>query len=496
MVQHFKKLGKNILIYGLADTVNKLLAIFLVPLFTHYLTPAQYGVAGILSVTTTLISSLCDMGLTSGMARYYHEENEGNKKKLVSTAQIAMFSLSLILAAVAIIFSAQLSNLLFKSPDFRYIVILNFMTVPLTVAISAPMMRLRLEERAKVYSFINMARVITGLIFNITLIVFLKRGLNGLFEGPFLQALTFALVFLVYSIWTKTVGFSKPMFLKMFAIGFPLIFAGMFFWVINWADRFILARISDLTNTGLYTLGYALGMAIMLPVGAFTTAWVPFYLSISKEKNAKEIYALVMTYYSLIIVFFILILSVFSRDYFYFFTPENYHSAYIIIPVISLAYAIGGAFSIAASASFLAKRTVLDLIAESTAVVLNIGLMFILIPTFGRMGAAWATLVAYISLPVIIIFLTRKIFPIKYDYLRILRVVLIGLLIYFICEKVYQPNLINLLWRFLVILSYPIILFLTGFFQHTEIIKIKAILNKIFRKKDIEEEFNQPIQRD
>lgn len=482
MVKHFKRLGKHVLVYGLADMVNKLLAIFLIPIFTRYLTPAEYGISGVLLVTTTLVTSFCDLGLTSGMARFFHAESEENRKKLASTAQIAMVCLSLLMAVIAIIFAPQLSNLLFKSSNYQYIIIINFITIPLTVFISAPLMRLRLAEKAKLYSFINISKVLIGLILNITLIVFLKRGLNGLFEGPFITALIFAVIIGFYSIGKQGLYFSSKFFRSMFAIGFPFIFAGMFFWVINWADRFILARLSNLTEVGLYTLGYSVGMAIMLPVGAFNTAWAPFYLSIAKEKNAKEIYALVMTYYFVIIAFCVLVLSVFSRDYFYFFTPENFHSAYIVIPVISLAYAIFGIFSVTVSAAFLSNKTILSLVAELIAVIVNVGLMFLLIPMFGRMGAAWATLAAYFTLPVMMIFLTRKIYPVKYDYQRLLQILVVTLGLYFVSQTIYQPTVWNIILRLAILLTYPIFFLLLGFFRPDEIKALKSFKAKIFRK--------------
>lgn len=474
MINQFKRLLNQILIYGLGDTINKLAAILLVPLFTRYLTPAEYGVAGILTVANSLLISLCDLGMSSGLVRYFHEEDEDKRYKLINTAQIVLVSLTLVLALVAWPFAPQISNLFFKSPDYAYMVSLNFFTIPLTVSVTAIMVSWRLSEKAKRYASINASRVITGFIINIVLIVFLHRGVKGLFEGPLINAAIYSLVILAFNLKLNKLHFSQEYFKKMFTFGFPFVFSGVFLWIVNWADRFLLSRLTNLTEVGLYGLGYALGMAIMLPVGAFNSAWTAFYMSIAKEENAKKIYSLILTYYFLIIIFFVLILGIFSRDYFYFFTPAVYHGAYIVVPVIALAYAFNGSFLITAIASFLSKKTYFDPIIEFIAAGINIGLMFLLIPMVGRMGAAWATLAAYVALPVMIVILTYRFYPVKYEYWRILQIFIIGLIVYYLAQLLYTPSVANILIRVGLLLIYPIGLFVTGFFSKEE---VKTLMN-------------------
>lgn len=484
MLKQFKRLLNQIIIYGLGDSINKLAAILLVPVFTRYLSPAEYGVAGILIVANSLLIGFCDLGMSSGLLRYFKEEDEDKRHKLINTAQIVLVGLTLAVAFICLPFTAQISQLFFKSPDYSYLVALNLFTIPLTVSVSAVTLSWRMAEKAKLYATVNTSRVITGFIINIVLIVFLHRGVKGLFEGPLLNAAIYSIGILFFNLQISKLRFSKEHFQKMFVFGFPFVFSGIFLWIVNWADRFILSRLTNLTEVGLYGLGYSLGMAVMLPVGAFNSAWTAFYMSIAKEENAKKIYSLILTYYFLIIIFFVLVISIFSRDYFYFFTPEIYHGAYIVVPIIALAYTFNGSFSITAIASFLAKKTYLDPIIELVAAVINIGLMFILIPTMGRMGAAWATLAAYVALPIMIVVLTYRFYKIKYEYFRILQILIIGFGVYYLTQLIYQPTLANVLMRTGIILLYPIILYITGFFKAEE---IKVLLDMKKRPQSVED---------
>lgn len=487
MFAHFKRLANQVLYYGLGDTINRLVAVLILPVFTRFLSPADYGVASLLTVTNALIVSFTDFGLHQSIIRFYREESPAKQKQLIATAQFAMVMSTLIIALIAWPFASQISQLFFKTPAYAYIVTLNFFTIPLTKLITAPMVRFRVEEKAKFYAFLSVAQIVTMIGLNFLFIVGLKHGVNGLFEGPFISAAIFALGIGVYSIIQNGLKFSYPLFSKMFTFGAPLILNSVSMWIINWADRFILAKIASLAEVGLYTLGYSIGMAITLPVNAFVTAWSPFYMRIAKDTNAPKIYATVFTYYSAVIGFFVILVSVFGRDYFNFFTQAKFHGAAIVIPAIALAYALRGNFSIVAAAAYLKQKTYLVTVIEVIAMILNVALVFILVKYFGRIGAAWATLISFAVLPIGMHFLTRKIFPIKYEFKRILQIIFIGLIIYGATQLIYQPTLVNVLIRLGIVLCYPLAFFALGFFEPSELATIIKIKNRFFKIKTIDD---------
>ncbi len=484
MFDLFKRFGGQVIIYGFGDAINKILMILTVPLFSRYLTPAEYGVAGVLAVTTALLLGLGDLGLTNGIFRFFYDEKEPRRSHLIVTTQIATVAITSAIALLSLIFSHQLSSLFFKSPDYNYVVVLSFFTIPFQMAVQPPLIRLKIEEKVRRYTVLALLRVIASVALSAFLIIGLGRGLNGFFEGPLIAAIIFAIYILLSSLKDQKIFFSRELFRKMFFFGSPYIFSAISIWVINWADRFVLTRLSNLTEVGLYTLGYTVGMAVMLPIGAFQSAWNPFFMSISKKPDAKEIYCLVFTYFFLIISFFVLFVAVFARDFFYFFTPASYHDAFNVVPVVSLAYILNGAFAIITIGSFLAKKPILDMITELIGVVINLVLLFVLIPYFGRMGAAWATLGAYLALPVIMLFLLRKVYPIKYDFQRVIRIALVGFGLYFACKFIWQPSILNLLWRMLIILSYPLFLFVLGFFKEGELKRFQIIKNRIWKRNE------------
>lgn len=474
MIRYFNRLLGQIFYYGVGDAATKFIAVLILPLFSRYLTPADFGVASIITLSTALISSLADLGLSVSTYRFYYDEKDKSKLRLISTAQIFTTLVTILMAAIAIIFSQSLSQVFFKTSEYSYIIILAFLSIPLSNLIVAPLNRLKLENKAKIYANIQIIKAVTDIIFKVILIIFLKRGLAGLFEGQIINASIYAAIFLIYTFRTTGFGFSYSFLKKMLCFGLPFAFSPIFFWVLNWVDRLILSRLTNMTEVGLYTLGYNIGMAIMLPVGAFTTAWPAFYMSVVKDKQLKRFFSLVLTYFSLIIGYFILLIIIFSRDYFYFFMPPEFHSAYTVVPFIAFSYLFLGYYSIMITGTYLKRKTFYIFMTEITAMMINLGLLFLLVPSWGRIGAAWATLLSYLTLPIIIYIFTYKIFPIKYEYKRLFQILIAILVIFWLNQLLYSPTVWNLFLRLFLSLLYPLILLLMGFFGKTEMRLLKS----------------------
>lgn len=482
MISYFKHLLGQIFFYGIGDAVAKSIVILILPFFTRYLTPADYGIAAILTVSTVLVSGIADLGLSVSTYRFFYEGRKKHKKVL-STAMLSQMILTTIITIAVVFFSKDISVLFFKTSNFSYIISIAFLSIPLNEASTTPLNYFRLQGKARLCTSFKVAKALTDVGLKVVFVILLGRGVEGLFEAQLINATLYALFFIVYSAKNIGFGYSFRYLKQMVGFGLPFAFSTIFFWVLNWADRFILGRLTNMTEVGLYTLGYTLGMAIMLPVGAFNTAWPAFYMTVAKDPRKKKFFSLVLTYFSLVIGYFILLITIFSRDYFIFFTPKEFHGAYIIVPFIVISYAFLGHYSIMITGTYLKKKTRYIFLTELLAVIINIGLMFILVPHYGRIGAALATAISYGCLLVFIYFFTFKIFPVRYEYKRLGQIFVVVGVIFWISQNIYAPNILNLILRLLLTLSYPLILFVLGFFAEGELNLIKNFLLKKFKRE-------------
>ncbi len=113
--------------------------------------------------------------------------------------------------------------------------------------------------------------------------------------------------------------------------------------VIQIVDRPILNSLTDESTVGIYSQNYKLGIFMMLFVSMFQYAWQPFFLNNAKEKNAKELFAKVLTYFVLVGSIVLVLLSFFIDDLVKIKILTELSSSGIlerlnIIPVILLAY--------------------------------------------------------------------------------------------------------------------------------------------------------------
>jgi O-antigen/teichoic acid export membrane protein len=216
----------------------------------------------------------------------------------------------------------------------------------------------------------------------------------------------------------------------------------------------------------------------VLIIGPFTTAWAPFLWSVSKKDNAKEIYSKILTYFFLVSMFVALGLSSLSKEVITIMTTSSYHDAYLIVPIIALSYVLYGCYFILFVGINLKKKTKYQPFIVGFGAIINLILNFLFIPKYGMYGAAIATLISYLTLPITTHFISKKIYPIEYEWIRLIKIFLISLFIFIICLLISIDSVIisGFIKTILIIVSYPSLLYIFRFFRKDEKEKIKQLI--------------------
>jgi O-antigen/teichoic acid export membrane protein len=214
--------------------------------------------------------------------------------------------------------------------------------------------------------------------------------------------------------------FKIKLFSPLVRIGFPSIFGLFAFLIIDYADRQMIERILGLTSLGIYSVGYSLGMVMLVAVGAFATAWSPFFASyINKPEEAREVFGRALTYYvfgfgTLLVIYF-----AFSKILVSVLMASLFHDAFTIVGLVAAAYMLKGMYLILVPGLYFAEKLYKLSVIEWVAAFVNIGLNIWLIPIFGIVGAALATFVSYLTLPVLAWGAARKYLQVDYEWARV-----------------------------------------------------------------------------
>jgi O-antigen/teichoic acid export membrane protein len=479
---HLLRLSKHSIIYGLGVVVSQVIGFFLIPLYTRYLTPAGYGTLEIFNTTLTVLGVIFVMGLSTAIFRsYYLHDDENKKKTVVSTAYLFLTATSALLTLLLISVAGSFSSLFFHSSEYAFYFRIIFLTLFCNTGIMIGLSVFRAREEPARYIMVTIAQVMLSLGLNITFVIALHKGVLGILEGNLITAASVYLVLLASIIRRAGFGFSSEELKRMLAFGLPLVPSGLSMWVLTLSDRYFLQFLSTPTELGLYSLGYKFGLVISgLLVGPLQLAFLPFTFSIAKEKNAREVYSRVFTYFMLIAVFAALVLSVLSREVLAIMATPAFHNAYKVIPLIALSYVLYGCYFVLMVGINLHAKTKYLAVFVVAAAILNLGLNYALIPHYGMMGAAVATLISYVSLPISSYLLSQRYYSVKYEWGRVAKIcIAFGVIFAGSLFIPHQSGVVTGVYKLLTIFAYPILLYILGFYHHEEIQKTKQIFKTV-----------------
>jgi len=461
MFSDIRRLGKHASIYTIGNLLTKLAGFLLLPLYTSYLTPADYGTLELLLLAAPIISTALGAGLSQATVRlFYDSEEKTYRKKLVATALYTSFIGSAIGCFILISLSDFFSNFFFKDNLHQDFFILVFYALFFELCMEVPLSFIRVMERSIFFVTVSLMRLLLAISLNVMFLVYLDTGLVGILYSDVITAL-FAAILLV---WTtvRYCGFhySLSLLKDLFVYGFPLIFVGYGMIALSLVDRYLLSIHVDLTALGIYSLG--LKFATLLTIVVVTPFWRsygPFRFSIMKQDNAKQIYARVFTYYIIVSCWAALGLSLLGREVVFIMTDELFWDAYKIIPYLSVGLIFYGTYYMVQTGIYINKKTkYIGYIMNSVALV-KIAIAWWLIKEWGVYGAGVSSIIGFLLLSIITYVVAQKIYPISYEWWRVVKVILLMSIAYIAGVSLEDYNLwIVVLIKLMILMAIPVII--------------------------------------
>ncbi len=431
MLKDLKALGKESLIYGLSTVGARLLNFLLLPFYTHYLTPADYGVSAALFSYIAFFNILFQHGMDQAYMRYY-----GEREKSLPSAFYGVAAVSFVLAALMFAFPSALAGAARIGAANRHLVVYSAVILFFD-ALSAPLFAdLRMSHRPLRYALLRVLTVALNVGLNLLLIIRLGRGVNGIFEANIYSSV-FALILVLASTYGPLLKpcFDPALYRRMLSFALPLVPAGLGSMAVQVIDRPILLRLADETTVGIYQANYRLGIFMMLIVSMFDQAWRPFFIERSARQDAPALFARVLTFFTIGSSWLALALSFFIADAvkLMVFGRPLIHPAYWgglgLVPVVLWAYVFNGLYINFLAPVIIARRTGYIMGATILGAAVNVGANFLLIPVYGMLGAAWATFAAYACMALFMHLSGRGLYDVPYEWGRVLSAAGLGALL-------------------------------------------------------------------
>ncbi len=456
-MNYLKKLAGQTAIYGLSSVIGRLLNYLLVPLYTRYFLPEEYGIVTEVYAYVAFIIIILTYGFETAFFRF--SKKEKNIKSVYSTALISLIISSFAFILLMFYASSSIANFLGYGIESRFIQWFALI-VGLDAISSISFAKLRQEEKAIRFTTIKLLSIVINICLNLYFVIYKEFGIEYIFISNLISsAITIAC--LIPEMLKAQLKFDRVLWKKMMIYALPLVFAGLAGMVNEAIDRILLKHLLTNPQTAVYELGlygafYKLSIIMILFIQTFRFAAEPFFFSQYSQHGNRKVYADVMKYFVIIMMLIFLAATIFY-DFLIAFLGSAYHDerGFLVVSILLLANLFLGIFF---NLSIWYKLTDLTKYGAYLAVfgaIITLGLNSFLIPKIGFEGSAWATLVCYFSMVVASYFLGKKHFPIPYEAKKISLYLCSMIVIYFFVYKQY----FNLTGNSLLLLGFVIFLY-------------------------------------
>ena len=465
MRQQIKSLTRQSLIYGSGHILARSISFLLLPLYTNVFTARDYGVVSLAYAFMGFMNVVLHYGLDAALMKWYVPAGKQDRTRYLTTAYASYLVTTVSFIAIMVGLRHLLAPVLLGEDTPRFIIYMAGI-LACDILWYVPLLVLRSEERPVTYVFFSLLNVIGSLGLNLLLVLNYRMGV----EGVLLSNLVMSglLVILTAPITLRRLiprQLSFKIWQQLMRFGLPLLPAGIFAMMMELADRYILRALTDIATVGIYSAGYKLGMFMLLVVSGFNMGWHPFFLKQGEGPATRQLFARVTSYLLAALGFIWVLMTIWvprlvrlDLGSFTFYGPE-FWGAVGIVPVIALGYVFDAVYIVQLPGVFRLERSNWVAITRAAGAFSNILLNFILIPYLGAMGAALATCGSFLLMAVFFYFVNRRIYPIPYEWWRLLRIALLMASVYILSWFTGATILRDLL----LTLLFPAGLVLSGF---------------------------------
>lgn len=422
----FEKVLKANAIYAIGSVSHSAAFLLLVPYLINSLTPTEFGIWSLLEVSIFILSLSISIGLDIGLMReYWYMDNEVQRARLAGTVFIAMLMWgSILMILVAGVALRPLENFLHTTPRILLLATLAAFFETL-FALTLTLFRIR-EEPIK-YVILSLGRMATFVTSSIAL-VGIGCGLEGAVTGRALAGFVALVAGFMLTRSYISLEFDWSFLKRVATYGLPLLPTNLAGFILLGSDRYFLQFYTTAAVVGIYSFSYKLVSVFNVMLHRpFALDWAPRRFKIATLHDAPRQYADVLLVYFFVGTLFILVILAVAPVIYEWIAPVDYWEGLDVLPLLLLAALIYGLSYPLTVGIVIKDRTSYAAVVGFFAALLCLGLNFWMVPRFGMEGAAWATLLSYISWTCGMAVVSLRLYPIPYPPIDLLVICTAGI---------------------------------------------------------------------
>jgi O-antigen/teichoic acid export membrane protein len=469
---YLRRLATTGAAYTAASIVSKLIAVALLPLYTRYLTKADYGAAEVMFAAVVSASIVVRLGTIEALLRFYYKEGE-DPDRVVATSFAAMFWVTTGAALLALPFAGPISEALLteSAPDLARISIGGLWVLTMFEYL---LTLFRLEERARAFFLTTIANVLVTIALTVVLVVGREEGARGLLLGSYASGAAFVIGLIFVHRRRLSLLVDRSLLRRLMRFGLPTMPAELSLYLLNFVDRIIIVHsagsaAAGQAAAGLYSLAVKFAQGVNVLVRGFQLAWPPLAYSIRDDDEARRAYAVIVTWFVAGCAFVVTGLWLLSRWIVRALAAPEFFGSYKAIGLVATGVTLYALYMVLVVILGRTGRTEFNFPATLAALAANIVLNLLLVPPLGIVGAGLALVASYLVVLALMYGFTQRLFPVPYQWGRLARLVLVSSGLVGLGELLLPTaGAAGLIGRTVLWLLYPFVLLAVGFFSKGE----------------------------
>ena len=419
MASRYKNLLKDTLIFGLGNFGTKLILFLMVPLYTNYMSDAEYGIADLVFTIAQLMAPFLSMVVFDAVIRFGLSERE--RKEDIILVGVTVWGIAIVLG-LALTPLVGLYKAMAEWKWYLYIYVIS------NIADSIGYCYLKAKGKNKIYALLSVLQTALMASLNVFFLVYRSMGIRGYLLAYILSEIVIDVCLIITAgIFEdlKKARFDRDLFKRMILFSSPLILNNVSWWVIQSSDKVMVEAMISAAALGIYTAAAKIPALINVMVTIFQQAWGISAVKEFESSNDRKYYSTVLRYLFLFISGSCIIFVAIMKDFMSLYVGKDFIDAWHYVPLLLVSAVFAGVAGYFGSMYSALKKSVNNMLSTATAAAVNILINFLLIPSMGIWGAVIGTLVAYITIAFFRLFDVKRFVAIDIKWLTFLPTILI-----------------------------------------------------------------------
>ena len=502
--QSLQKIAKGTGIIFIGTIIGMLLGFVSRIIVVRYITQSEYGIFSLALVLMSIFVTISTLGLQGGSTRYiayFRGKNEEGKVRGVISSSLKIALIASILFSLILLFLADLISMnVFHSSELSTPLKILSTAIPFAVLMGIFTSFFRGFDRVEpnVY-FQNILRSIIYISFLAGVILLGLSFLGVLYAYLASLAIT-CIVFAIYTIKklplptfsvkkgadANTATAINPIGKELLLFSFPLLAVAILGTVMNWTDTLMLGYFKTTDVVGLYNGALPLANLIPMTLNSMGFIYVPIVSGLYSKKFMGEMgrmYQVLTKWIFSITIPLFFILFLFPETVLNFLFGLNYIQAASALRILALGFMFHAFLGLNGLSLMVMGETRFLMLTSLFGAISNVVLNVALIPNFGIVGAALASLTSYSGVNILSstkLYQLSKIHPFTRNYLKLVGISIVLLVLLYAFTSYLKIDFWMLpLLLFLFLFAYGLLLLLTRSFDREDIDMILVIEKKI-----------------